>query len=162
MVSKATRPGNIEELRTWNYVEAGVESMLARLLRLDTISLSMCADTVIAPEDFSSASDEELVSRVCAGEQSLFEIIMRRSNRRVYRTVRAIAGDDREAEDVLQAAYVRAYQNLGQFEGHTRFTIWLIRIAVHEALARRRRDGRSVAISGPGLAGGFGPGRRVE
>jgi DNA-directed RNA polymerase specialized sigma24 family protein len=105
----------------------------------------MCADTLSAPEDLSSASDEEIVARVCAGNPGLFEIIMRRYSRRVYCTVRAVAGDDGEAEDVMQAAYVSAYRQLGHFAGQTPFAIWLTRIALHEALARRRRDGRFVA-----------------
>ena len=86
-------------------------------------------------------SDEEVVARVRAGEVALFEVIMRRYNRRLYRAARAIVGHD-EAEDVIQDAYVRAYEHLDQFEGRARFSTWLTRIAVHEALARARRAGR--------------------
>ncbi|HLK09985.1 MAG TPA: RNA polymerase sigma factor [Candidatus Binatia bacterium] len=86
-------------------------------------------------------SDEEIVGRVRAGETALFEVVMRRYNRRLYRTARAIVGPD-EAEDVMQEAYVRAYAHLDQFAGHARFATWLTRIAVHEALSRARRAGR--------------------
>ena len=87
-------------------------------------------------------SDEQVVERVLAGETLLFEIIMRRYNQRLYRAARAILGDEAEAEDVMQEAYVRAYEHLAQFGGRARFSTWLTKIAVHEALARARRRRR--------------------
>jgi len=87
-------------------------------------------------------SDEEVVRRVRAGESGLFEVVMRRYNRRLYRVARAILRDDEEAEDVTQQAYVNAYGHLGQFAGRAMFSTWLTKIAVHEALARVRRRGR--------------------
>jgi RNA polymerase sigma-70 factor (ECF subfamily) len=84
-------------------------------------------------------SDEEVISRVLAGETALFEIIMRRHNQRLYRVARSILRNDSEAEDVMQDAYVRAYEHLAQFAGRAKFSTWLTRIAVHEALARQRR-----------------------
>lgn len=83
-------------------------------------------------------SDEEIVDRVRSGATALYELIVRRYNQRLYRVARAILRDDTEAEDVMQEAYVRAYQHLGQFEGRAPFATWLTRIAVHEALARLR------------------------
>jgi len=84
-------------------------------------------------------SDEEAVRRILAGETALYELLMRRHNQRLYRVARAILRDDAEAEDVMQDAYVRAYQNLASFEGRAKFVTWLTRIAVHEALTRSRR-----------------------
>jgi RNA polymerase sigma-70 factor (ECF subfamily) len=83
-------------------------------------------------------SDEDIVARVVSGERSMFEALMRRHNARVYRAARAITGDDHEAEDVMQDAYVRAFEHLAEFRGDARFSTWLLRIAVHEALARVR------------------------
>jgi RNA polymerase sigma-70 factor (ECF subfamily) len=83
-------------------------------------------------------TDEQVVDRVRGGETALYEILVRRYNQRMYRIARAILRDDTEAEDVMQDAYVRAYQNLHQFEGRSPFSTWLTRIAVHEALARLR------------------------
>lgn len=94
----------------------------------------------------SAWSDEQVIERVLAGETALYEIIMRRYNQRLYRVVRAILRDDSEAEDVIQDAYVRAYQSLGQFESRSSFSTWLVRIAVHEALARLRRRNRFSAF----------------
>lgn len=87
--------------------------------------------------------DEEVVERVLAGEMALFEIIMRRYNQRLYRVARAILGNDGEAEDVMQDAYVRAYEHLYQFAGKAAFSTWLTRIALHEALARKKRRSRT-------------------
>ena len=53
-------------------------------------------------------SDEQVVTRVLAGETELYELLMRRHNQRLYRVARAILRDDAEAEDVMQDAYVRA------------------------------------------------------
>jgi RNA polymerase sigma-70 factor, ECF subfamily len=90
----------------------------------------------------SELKDEEVVERVLAGETALFEILMRRYNQRLYRISRVILRDDGEAEDVMQDAYVRAYEHLEQFAGKAAFATWLTRIAIHEALARKRRRSR--------------------
>ena len=100
---------------------------------------------VINPE-VQAWSDEEVVGRVRAGETALFEILMRRHNQRIYRIVRGILDDDGEAEDVMQDAYVRAYQHLGQFEGRSTFVTWLTRIAMHEAFARSERLRRQTSL----------------
>src|SRR5438270_13259331 len=92
-------------------------------------------------------SDEEVVRRVLAGETALFEIIMRRYNQRLYRMTRAILRDDSEAEDVMQDAYVRAYEHLSQFAGRSQFSTWLTRIAIHEALGRSKRRRRTEQFS---------------
>lgn len=98
--------------------------------------------TILEKAKAEGWTDEEVVDRVRAGESALYEIIMRRYNQRLYRVARAILHDDGEAEDVMQDAYVRAYENLGQFEGRAPFSAWLTRIAVHEALHRARKRGR--------------------
>src|SRR5437016_1225883 len=91
-------------------------------------------------------TDEEVIERVKAGDTALYEIVMRRYNQRLYRVARAILREDAEAEDVMQDAYVRAYQHLDQFAGRAKFSTWLTRIAVHEALARANRRRRYEAL----------------
>lgn len=98
-------------------------------------------------------SDERVIERVLAGETELYEIIMRRHNQRLYRTARAILANDAEAEDVMQEAYLKAFQNLRQFAGRASFATWLTRIAVNEALARRARSGRMQSIDAEPRAG---------
>ncbi len=86
-------------------------------------------------------TDEVIVDRVRAGEVALYEILVRRHNQRLYRTIRAILRDDRDVEDVMQQAYVDAYSHLDQFRGAAKFSTWLTRIAVNRAI----RTGRGVA-----------------
>jgi RNA polymerase sigma-70 factor, ECF subfamily len=87
--------------------------------------------------------DESLIQRVCAGDTACFEVLMRRHNERIYRTVRAVLGDDADVEDVMQQAYVSAFQHLDRFEGRARFSTWLTRIALNEAFARLRKRSRT-------------------
>ncbi len=86
----------------------------------------------------SQASDEELVRRILAGDTAEFTVLMRRHNQRLYRVCRSVVANDAEAEDALQETYLRAYRNLEQFEGASTFAVWLTKIAVYEALRRRR------------------------
>jgi RNA polymerase sigma-70 factor (ECF subfamily) len=91
----------------------------------------------------NSLPDEDVVSRIRAGDTALFEILMRRYNQRLYRVARSILGDEAEAEDVMQQAYVNAYVNLSQFAERARFATWLTKIAVYEALSRVKRRRRA-------------------
>ena len=100
------------------------------------------ADEVLTLAGAAALSDEEVVERVLSGDTALYEVVMRRYNTRLYRVARSILKNDGEAEDVMQDAYVRAFQHLGQFEGRARFSTWLTRIAVHEALARAHKAKR--------------------
>jgi RNA polymerase sigma-70 factor (ECF subfamily) len=94
-------------------------------------------------EEWAGLSDERVVARVIAGQTALFEVLMRRHNERVYRAVRAIVKREGEVEDVMQHTYVIAYSHLRQFDVRSRFSTWLMGIAVHAALARTRRQGRN-------------------
>lgn len=101
---------------------------------------------VVAALEIPNWPDEEIVKSVLSGERGLFEILMRRHNQRIYRIVRGILRDDNEAEDVMQDAYVRAYQHLAQFEGRSTFVTWLSRIAMHEAFARLQRQRKETSL----------------
>jgi RNA polymerase sigma-70 factor (ECF subfamily) len=86
--------------------------------------------------------DSALIEQVLGGNTAIFELLMRRYNERIYRAVRSIVRDELETEDVMQQAYVNAFTHLRQFNGSALFSTWLTRIAVNEALARVRRQGR--------------------
>jgi len=94
----------------------------------------------------SAASDLELVQRVRAGDVRATEQLMRRHNRMLFRTARAILRDDAEAEDAVQDAYIAAYRALATFRGESRLSTWLVRITANEALMRRRRNARGAAV----------------
>ena len=104
------------------------------------------SESPAVPAQPTERSDEDVVTQVLDGETAMFELLMRRHNERIYRVARAITRDDREAEDVMQQAYVNAFFNLRQFQGRAQFATWLTRIAVNEALARVRRRGRYEAF----------------
>lgn len=87
----------------------------------------------------SPLSDAQVVARVRSGECALFEILMRRHNQKLYRVVRAILKDEHDVEEVMQQAYLNAFLHLHQFQERSRFSTWLIRIALNEAFGRRRR-----------------------
>ena len=91
---------------------------------------------------WTALTDEQIVARVVDGQTALFEVLMRRHNERIYRAARSIVRDELEAEDVMQQAYVNAYAHLRQFDGRAKFSTWLTRIAIHEALGRARKRGR--------------------
>lgn len=91
-------------------------------------------------------SDEEIVAQVLGGEVPLFELLVRRYNQRLYRATKAILKDDAEAEDAMQEAYVRAFVKLDQFAGEAKFSTWLTKIAVYEALGRLRRRKRQEEV----------------
>jgi RNA polymerase sigma-70 factor (ECF subfamily) len=105
-----------------------------------------------------SLDDGEVVRRVLAGEVELFEVLLRRHDPRVYRTVRAILRDESEAEDAMQAAWLSAYQHLREWTGASSFTTWLLRISANEALGRLRRRGRLVSLEDPDDGEGNGDG----
>ncbi|HEX5418941.1 MAG TPA: RNA polymerase sigma factor [Gammaproteobacteria bacterium] len=93
-----------------------------------------------APEaPVGATSDAELVDRILDGDEAVFELIMRRYNRLLFRLARAIVQDDDEARDVVQAAYIRAYYRLDTFRGPNGIQSWLARIAINEANGRRRK-----------------------
>ncbi len=98
----------------------------------------MQSSTPAAPAA-ATDDDDTLIGRVLAGDTAAFEPLMRRYNERVYRAARSIVRDEAEAEDVMQQAYVNAFVHLRQFHGTARFSTWLTRIAINEALARVRR-----------------------
>jgi len=99
-------------------------------------------NNVVTDAEGVEKSDLDVIEQVLRGDTALFELLMRRYNERVYRAARSILRDDHEAEDVMQQAYVNAFTHLRQFNGSARFPTWLTRIAINEALARIRHQGR--------------------
>jgi len=84
-------------------------------------------------------SDEEIVDRVVNGEQHLYAHLMRKYNQRMYRISMSIINDDKEAEDIMQTAYINAYQQLKSFQGRSSFATWLTRILIYESLLHKKR-----------------------
>jgi len=112
------------------------------------MSRLQCVGGLLQIEPSSEITDEALVAKVLAGQAQLYEILIRRHNRRLYRAIRAVLRNDAEVDDVMQDAYVNAFTHLSQFRGGARFSTWLTRIAVYEAFARLRKAKRFTQTSG--------------
>jgi RNA polymerase sigma-70 factor (ECF subfamily) len=99
-------------------------------------------DTHSARLGATELPDVALIARLRAGDAGAYEILLRRYNRRLFRVTRSILRDDDDAQDAMQEAYVRAFTHLGDFRAPGNFGAWLTRIAVNEALMKKRSDKR--------------------
>lgn len=97
------------------------------------------------------ANETELLEQARKGDSAAFTTLVNQYDRNIYRLALNITGNQQDAEDVLQEAFLKAYSNLDRFEGNSRFYTWLVRIAVNEALMklRKRRGDRSVSLDEP-------------
>ncbi len=86
--------------------------------------------------------DQPLVARAQAGDMEAFEALVERHGRRVYRMILGITGNTSDSEDGVQNTFLKAYQHVGEFQGQSKFSSWLTRIAMNEGLEilRRRRS----------------------
>lgn len=101
--------------------------------------------------DVPDEDDLMLVDRVLAGDRRAFEPLVRRHERRVFRVTLAVLGNIEDAEEATQDTFVKTYQHLGEFRRESKFTTWLTRIAINEAI--RKRHGRPDFISLDGSRG---------
>ncbi len=86
-----------------------------------------------------STGDGVLVAQALRRDEAAIRELIRRNNQRLFRVARAVLRDDAEAEDVVQETYVKAFTKLASFEGKAAFSTWLTRIALNEAIGRKRR-----------------------
>jgi RNA polymerase sigma-70 factor, ECF subfamily len=92
------------------------------------------------------ASDGELMERARRGHPTAFSVLVRRYDRYLYRVARSVLRDDDEAEDVVQQTFLQAFTKMADFRGEANLRTWLTRIALNEALGRRRRQRPIVEI----------------
>ncbi|MCG2462547.1 RNA polymerase sigma factor [Flavobacteriaceae bacterium F89] len=91
-------------------------------------------------------SDYVIVEKVLQGETELFEILMRRYNELLYRSIRSYLDREVEVEDIMQDAYIKAFQKLYQFRNEAKFSTWLVRIGINEALQYKRKSKKNRTI----------------
>lgn len=101
----------------------------------------ICPFETPEPED-----DHQLVERVLGGDRRAFESLVRKHERRVFRVTVAVLGNAEDAEEAMQDTFVKAYRHLSQFRGDSRFTTWLTRIAVNEALQKRKARKNAISL----------------
>jgi RNA polymerase sigma-70 factor (ECF subfamily) len=92
--------------------------------------------------DYASFTDLELARRCGARERGAIEHVIAGNNQRLFRAAWSILKDRADAEEAVQAAYLQAFAKIHSFEGRSALSTWLTRIAINEALARRRNDER--------------------
>lgn len=107
-------------------------------------------------------TDRDFVARIAAGDHAAFALLMRKHNRMLFRTARAILRDDAEAEDALQDAYLAAYRAMPGFRGDSRLSTWLVRIVANQALERRRKLVRGAEVIEFGAEPGDEPATGAE
>ena len=90
--------------------------------------------------DAGDDDEQSLIARICKGEPSLFATLVKPCERRVYATALALLRNDADAQDVAQEAILKAFANLRQFRGESKFSTWLIQITVNEARMRQRKQ----------------------
>jgi len=90
--------------------------------------------------DAGNESESSLIARICKGESSLFATLVKPYERRVYVTALALLRNDADAQDVAQEAILKAFANLRQFRGESKFSTWLIQITVNEVRMRQRKQ----------------------
>lgn len=94
-----------------------------------------------------SYSDEFIISQVLEGEIELFEIIVQRYNQQLFRIIRGYLTSKQDAEDTMQSAYLKAFENLSQFRAEAKFSTWLTRIAINESLKKLQSKKNTVDYS---------------
>jgi len=96
--------------------------------------------TVMRPRsERAGLGEAELVELARRGDESAIRLLIERNNQRLFRAARSVLRNDGEAEDVVQATYVKAFTALQSFRGDASFSTWLTRIALNEAVSRFRR-----------------------
>jgi RNA polymerase sigma-70 factor (ECF subfamily) len=91
--------------------------------------------------------DVALVARAKAGDTAAFEQLVRQYERQIFRVAQHITQNREDAEDITQDAFLKAYEKLEQFQGNSKFSTWLVRIAVNESLMRLRKRKTSKTVS---------------
>ena len=91
--------------------------------------------------------DDELVRRVQAGNTEAFEELVRRYERKVYNITYRLMGNEQDASEALQDAFLRAYRFIGKFQFKSSFFTWLCRIATNVSLSKLRRRDKLHTIS---------------
>jgi len=98
------------------------------------------------------ASDLAVVTRVRAGDQDAFRLLVERHSRSVFRLAYRLTGHEQDAEDVVQETFLRAFRQIRRFESRSSFATWLYRITVncsHDLLRQRPRAGSRQSLDDP-------------
>ena len=100
-------------------------------------------------------TDEAAAVEARRGNQFAFRLLVERHSRAVFRVAYRMCGNEQDAEDLVQETFLRAYRQLGGFNGHSAFGTWLYRICANCALdlLRSRKARREIKIQREGEGG---------
>ena len=84
--------------------------------------------------------ESEIVARARGGDHEAFRTLVERYQGRAYRLALRVLGDEEQARDVVQEAFLKAYSALDRFEGRSRFYTWLYRLVFNLCIDAKRRD----------------------
>jgi RNA polymerase sigma factor (sigma-70 family) len=102
-------------------------------------------------------TDDEIIKRVLGGEVNQYAVLIQRYNRLLYRVCRGYLQQEAEIEDIMQDAYLRAFEKLGTFEGRSGFGTWITRILINEALQRLKVRNKQSVITSEETPGNMNP-----
>jgi RNA polymerase sigma-70 factor (ECF subfamily) len=88
----------------------------------------------------ADGEDQALVDRIRAGDRDAFEDLVRRKRDRAFRLARRVVGQDEDARDVVQLAFLRVWRKVRGFRGGSEFDPWFHRIVVNLAIDFVRRE----------------------
>ena len=91
-------------------------------------------------DDLNAVTDERLVALAKMGHGAAFDELYRRHAEKMFRTTHRITRNREDAEDALQECFLNAFLHLRSFDGRSRFSTWLTRIAMNAALMRMRKN----------------------
>ena len=93
--------------------------------------------------------EQELIERTTRGDKAAFEALVEENQKRVYNLALKLTGDENDALDLSQDAFVKAYLNLGSFRGDSRFSVWIYRLTYNCCIdfIRKKRRTQQVSIT---------------
>lgn len=95
----------------------------------------------------SPIDEKKLVQEAKAGEYEAFEALVHLYEKRIYNTAYRLTGNRADAEDILQEAFLKAFENLNRFREESSFYTWVMRIAVNAALIRFRKGTHTQSVA---------------
>ena len=106
-------------------------------------------------------SDEELCRRIAERDADAFELMVDRHQGRAYRLAASVLGNEADARDVSQDAFIRLYESAGRFDGRSRFSTWFFRILVNLCIDHQRKNRWWKRLASLATPGGDDPDERA-
>ena len=101
---------------------------------------TMIAGATLPAQTYMPDGDTALVHAIRGGDVAAFEQLVKRYDSKLLRIARNVAHNSEDAEEAVQEAFFKVYQKLDQFQGHAKFSSWLIRITLNESFMKLRKQ----------------------